>query len=112
MVRLCGSGSVHHSGAALTARGCRGQGYELSVSPPRVLFGEDDVGRRTEPMEELTLEVDEAQTGMVRGRRGPRHRLSPVARVASPLVSPLVSQLSRASRAARLTSRHPSSPRL
>ncbi len=43
----------------------RREGYELSVSRPRVVFKEDDDGRKLEPMEEVVIDVDDAYTGVV-----------------------------------------------
>ena len=43
----------------------RREGFELSVSPPQVIYGVDDGGRKTEPIEELTLEVDANDVGTV-----------------------------------------------
>ena len=43
----------------------RREGYELSVSRPRVVFKEDEEGRKLEPMEEVVIDVDEAYTGVV-----------------------------------------------
>ncbi|WP_439817511.1 translational GTPase TypA [Zavarzinia sp. CC-PAN008] len=43
----------------------RREGFELSISRPRVLFREDDAGNRTEPLEEVLVDVDEAFTGVV-----------------------------------------------
>ena len=42
----------------------RREGFELSVSRPRVLFQEID-GARHEPIEEVTIDVDDAYTGAV-----------------------------------------------
>jgi GTP-binding protein len=42
----------------------RREGFELSVSRPRVLFREDD-GERLEPVEEVTVDVDEEFAGVV-----------------------------------------------
>ncbi len=42
----------------------RREGYELTVGRPRVLYREDG-GRRLEPVEEVTVDVDEAFTGAV-----------------------------------------------
>ncbi len=51
----------------------RREGFELSVSRPRVLFREED-GQRLEPIEEVTVDVDDEFTGAVvqklAGRRG------------------------------------------
>ncbi len=43
----------------------RREGFELSVSRPRVLFREDESGNREEPMEEVQVDVDEAFSGIV-----------------------------------------------
>ena len=51
----------------------RREGFELSVSRPRVLF-RDEEGQRLEPIEEVTVDVDDEFTGAVvqklAGRRG------------------------------------------
>ena len=44
----------------------RREGFELSISRPRVLFKNDAVtGQRLEPIEELTIDVDDPYTGVV-----------------------------------------------
>ena len=44
----------------------RREGYELSVSRPRVLFRDDpDTGQRMEPVEEAQIDVDDDYTGIV-----------------------------------------------
>ncbi|HMB78328.1 MAG TPA: translational GTPase TypA, partial [Kiloniellaceae bacterium] len=43
----------------------RREGFELSISRPRVLFKEDADGRRLEPMEEIQIDVDEEFAGVV-----------------------------------------------
>ena len=44
----------------------RREGFELSISRPRVLFREDpDTGETLEPMEDVTVDVDEAFSGIV-----------------------------------------------
>ncbi len=43
----------------------RREGFELSVSRPRVLFQTDENGNVTEPYEEVICDVDEAYTGAV-----------------------------------------------
>jgi GTP-binding protein len=42
----------------------RREGYELSISRPRVIFREED-GERLEPIEEVTIDVDDEYTGAV-----------------------------------------------
>ena len=46
------------------AENMRREGFELSVSPPRVVFKEEG-GRRLEPLEEVICEVDDEQMGSV-----------------------------------------------
>ncbi len=43
----------------------RREGFELSVSRPRVLFKEDEHGQKLEPIEEVVVDVDEEYTGTV-----------------------------------------------
>lgn len=43
----------------------RREGFELSVSRPRVLFQTDESGQRTEPVEEVFVDVDEEFSGVV-----------------------------------------------
>ncbi len=43
----------------------RREGFELAVSRPRVLYKTDEAGKRLEPIEEVTIEVDDPHTGTV-----------------------------------------------
>ncbi len=43
----------------------RREGFELSVSRPRVLFNTDATGHRMEPMEEVIVDVDDEYSGVV-----------------------------------------------
>lgn len=43
----------------------RREGFELSVSRPRVVFKQDEQGNVLEPMEEVTVDVDDEYTGVV-----------------------------------------------
>jgi len=43
----------------------RREGFELSVGPPQVLFGEDENGKRTEPVEEVMCEMADLYSGGV-----------------------------------------------
>ena len=43
----------------------RREGFELSISRPRVLFAEDGNGKRTEPYEQVVIDVDEQYAGTV-----------------------------------------------
>ncbi len=43
----------------------RREGFEVSISRPRVLFQTGAKGERLEPMEEVTIDVDDPYTGIV-----------------------------------------------
>lgn len=43
----------------------RREGFELSISRPRVLFKTDEKGQRLEPMEDVLVDVDEEYSGVV-----------------------------------------------
>ncbi len=43
----------------------RREGFEVSISRPRVLFQQGPKGERLEPMEEVTIDVDDPYTGIV-----------------------------------------------
>jgi GTP-binding protein len=43
----------------------RREGFELSISRPRVLFQTGENGERLEPIEEVTIDVDDPYTGVV-----------------------------------------------
>ena len=43
----------------------RREGFELSISRPRVLFKQGENGERLEPIEEVTVDVDEVHSGTV-----------------------------------------------
>ena len=43
----------------------RREGFELGISRPRVLFGEDESGAKTEPYETVIIDVDEEHSGTV-----------------------------------------------
>jgi GTP-binding protein len=43
----------------------RREGFELSISRPRVLFQIDEQGKRLEPIEEVVIDVDEQYSGIV-----------------------------------------------
>jgi len=52
----------------------RREGFEVSISRPRVLYKTDAAGQRLEPIEEVTIDVDDPYTGVViekvSGRKG------------------------------------------
>src|SRR3546814_4902152 len=43
----------------------RREGVELRISRPRVLYGEDADGKRTEPYETVVIDVDDEHSGTV-----------------------------------------------
>jgi GTP-binding protein len=43
----------------------RREGFELGISRPRVLFGEDEAGKKTEPYETVVIDVDDEFSGSV-----------------------------------------------
>jgi GTP-binding protein len=43
----------------------RREGFELGISRPRVIFGEDESGSRTEPYETVVIDVDDEHSGTV-----------------------------------------------
>ncbi len=43
----------------------RREGFEMTVSRPKVLFQQDDAGNRLEPVEEVTIDVDEEYSSTV-----------------------------------------------
>ena len=50
----------------------RREGFELSISRPRVLMKKDSVGQLLEPIEEVTVDVDEEYSGAVVEKMGRR----------------------------------------
>lgn len=65
---VAGRGEMHLS---ILIENMRREGYELAVSPPRVLFKEVD-GIRHEPMEELHIDIPEWAVGSVMQKLGTR----------------------------------------
>jgi GTP-binding protein len=43
----------------------RREGFELGISRPRVIYGEDEHGKRTEPYETVVIDVDDEHSGTV-----------------------------------------------
>jgi len=50
----------------------RREGFELSISRPRVIFREDENGQRLEPIEDVTVDVDDEYAGVVIEKLGTR----------------------------------------
>ena len=43
----------------------RREGFEMTVSPPKVLFQKDENGNKLEPIEEITMDLDEEHSSKV-----------------------------------------------
>lgn len=67
--RVAGRGEMHLS---ILIENMRREGYELSVSTPRVLFKEGEDGRKLEPIERLVVDVPEECVGSVMEKMGGR----------------------------------------
>ena len=67
--RVAGRGEMHLS---ILIENMRREGYELSVSTPRVLFKEGEDGRKLEPIERLVVDVPEDCVGSVMEKMGSR----------------------------------------
>ncbi|MBQ6945416.1 MAG: translational GTPase TypA [Ruminococcus sp.] len=67
--RVAGRGEMHLS---ILIENMRREGYELSVSTPRVLFKEGEDGRKLEPIERLVVDVPEESVGSVMEKMGSR----------------------------------------
>ena len=65
---VSGRGELH---LAILIENMRREGYELGVSRPEVIYREVD-GRRQEPYEQLTVDVEEAHQGAVMEKLGAR----------------------------------------
>ena len=50
---------------AILIENMRREGFEITVSRPKVVFKTDDNGQRLEPIEETIIDVDDAHTGIV-----------------------------------------------
>ncbi|KAA8495706.1 GTP-binding protein TypA/BipA-like [Porphyridium purpureum] len=51
----------------------RREGMELAISPPKVLYKNDEKGKLLEPIEEVLIEVDEEHSGVVIDKLNRRH---------------------------------------
>ena len=67
--KVSGRGELHLS---VLIENLRREGYEFQVSKPEVMFTEDENGKRLEPMELATIDVDETYTGSVIEKLGRR----------------------------------------
>ncbi len=67
--RVAGRGEMHLS---ILIENMRREGYELAVSTPRVLFREDENGKKLEPIERLVIDVPEDCVGAVMEKMGTR----------------------------------------
>lgn len=60
--RVSGRGELHLS---VLIENMRREGYELSVSRPKVIYKEDEKGNKLEPFEDLMVDVEEQHQGAV-----------------------------------------------
>lgn len=67
--KVAGRGEMHLS---ILIENMRREGYELAVSTPRVLYKEDENGKRLEPIERLVIDVPEDCVGSVMEKMGTR----------------------------------------
>ena len=67
--RVAGRGEMHLS---ILIENMRREGYELGVSTPRVLYKQDENGRKLEPIERLVIDVPEDCVGSVMEKIGAR----------------------------------------
>jgi len=67
--KVSGRGELHLSVLIETMRR---EGFEFCVSQPEVIFKIDELGHRTEPYEEVVVDVDEAYAGAVIEKLGGR----------------------------------------
>ncbi len=67
--KVSGRGELHLS---ILIETMRREGYEFSVSRPKVIYKRDDNGQLLEPMEDLTVEVPEEYVGAVIEKLGSR----------------------------------------
>jgi len=61
-IEVQGRGELH---LGVLIETMRREGFELSVSPPAVIYRVDEQGRKTEPLEEVIVEVDDADVGAI-----------------------------------------------
>ncbi len=69
VLSVSGRGELH---LAILMETMRREGYEFQVSRPRVILRENGDGRKSEPYEELVVDVPESMTGAVMKKLGPR----------------------------------------
>lgn len=67
--KVSGRGELHLS---VLIENLRREGYEFQVSKPEVMFKEDENGKKLEPMELTTIDVDQEYTGSIIEKLGLR----------------------------------------
>ena len=67
--KISGRGELHLS---VLIENLRREGYEFQVSKPEVMFKEDENGKKLEPMELATIDVDQEYTGSIIEKLGLR----------------------------------------
>ena len=67
--RVLGRGELH---IAILLENMRRAGYEVQVSQPQVIFHEESNGKRSEPFEEVVVDIPSEYQGTIIERLGPR----------------------------------------
>lgn len=68
-MKVYGRGELH---IAILLENMRREGFELQVSQPQVIFHEESNGERSEPFEEVTIDIPEEMQGVVIEKLGKR----------------------------------------
>ncbi len=68
-MKVFGRGELH---IAILLENMRREGFELQVSQPQVIFREDETGKKSEPFEEVVVEIPNEMQGVVIEKLGMR----------------------------------------
>ncbi len=68
-MKVYGRGELH---VAILLENMRREGFELQVSQPQVIFHQENNGERSEPFEEVTIDIPEEMQGIVIEKLGKR----------------------------------------
>eukprot|EP01114_Cavostelium_apophysatum_P013740 TRINITY_DN3395_c0_g1_i2.p1 TRINITY_DN3395_c0_g1~~TRINITY_DN3395_c0_g1_i2.p1 ORF type:complete len:514 (+),score=140.44 TRINITY_DN3395_c0_g1_i2:119-1660(+) len=69
-LEICGRGEMQ---LGILMENLRREGYEFAISPPKVIFKQGENKERLEPMEEVTIDVDEQYSGSLIEKLANRH---------------------------------------
>jgi len=59
-IEICGRGELQ---LGILLENMRREGFEMAIFPPKVVMKQDDTGNVLEPLEEVTIDVDDEYTG-------------------------------------------------